>query len=41
VDEVALRHDAGVRRETTKAEEAYSRFTKREPTVYREGWLPD
>jgi len=41
VDEVALRHDAGVERETTKPEEAYSRFTKRQPTVYREGWLPD
>jgi uncharacterized cupin superfamily protein len=41
VDEVALRHDAGVQQETTKPEEAYSRFTKREPTAYREGWLPD
>ena len=41
VDEAALRHDAGVQQETTKPEEAYSRFTKREPTAYREGWLPD
>ena len=41
VDEVALRHDAGVQQETTKPEEAYSRFTKREPTAYRDGWLPD
>ncbi|HMH41505.1 MAG TPA: cupin domain-containing protein [Gaiellaceae bacterium] len=41
VDEVALRHDAGVEQETTKPEEAYSRFTKRQPTAYREGWLPD
>jgi len=41
VDEAALRHDAGVLEETTKAEEAYSRFTKREPTAYRESWLPD
>ena len=41
VDEVALRHDAGVQQETTKPEEAYSRFTKRQPTAYREGWLPD
>ena len=40
VDEVALRHDAGVQQETTKPEEAYSRFTKRQPTAYREGWLP-
>jgi hypothetical protein len=41
VDEAALRHDAGVLEETTKPEEAYSRFTKRQPTAYREGWLPD
>ena len=41
VDEVALRHDAGVQQETTKPEEAYSRFTKRQPTAYRESWLPD
>ena len=39
VDEVALRHDAGVEQETTEPEQAYSRFTKREPTRYREGWL--
>jgi uncharacterized cupin superfamily protein len=41
VDEVALRHGAGVERETTDPKEAYARFTKREPTRYREGWLPD
>jgi uncharacterized cupin superfamily protein len=40
VDEAALRHGAGVERETTKPEEAYARFAKREPTRYREGSLP-
>ena len=38
VDEQALRHGAGVERETTSADEAYSRFPKREPSAYR-GWL--
>jgi uncharacterized cupin superfamily protein len=41
VDEVALRHGAGVEQETTKPEEAYARFPRREPSRYREGWLPD
>jgi hypothetical protein len=41
VDEVALRHAAGVDRETTEAEEAYARLPRREPMRYREGWLPD
>ena len=41
VDEVALRHGAGVERETTESDEAYARFPKSEPTRYREGWLPD
>src|SRR5215218_7264773 len=41
VDEAALRHGAGVERETTDAEDAYARVPKREPTRYREGWLPD
>jgi uncharacterized cupin superfamily protein len=40
VDETALRHGAGVEQETTKAEEAYARFTPRQPALYREGWLP-
>jgi uncharacterized cupin superfamily protein len=40
VDEVALRHGAGVEQETTEAEEAYARLPTREPTPYREGWLP-
>ena len=38
VDETASRHGAGVDAETTSAEEAYSRFPKRQPSAYR-GWL--
>ena len=40
VDEVALRHGAGVEEETTDPKQAYARFPKREPSRYREGWLP-
>jgi uncharacterized cupin superfamily protein len=44
VDEVALRHEAGVEQETTVPDEAYApmweKYGKREPTRYREGWLP-
>jgi uncharacterized cupin superfamily protein len=40
VDEAALRHGAGVEEETTDAKQAYAGFRKREPTRYREGWLP-
>jgi uncharacterized cupin superfamily protein len=40
VDEVALRHGAGVEQETNDADEAYSRFPEPEPTRYQEGWLP-
>ena len=40
VDEVALRHDAGVEQETNDPYEAYGRVPKREHTRYREGWLP-
>ncbi len=40
VDEAALRHGAGVERETTDPEQAYARFPPGEPTRYREGWLP-
>ena len=39
VDETALRHDAGVERETKSPKEAYARFPQRRPTGYREGWL--
>jgi len=40
VDEVALRHGAGVAEETDDARIAYARFPENEPTPYREGWLP-
>jgi uncharacterized cupin superfamily protein len=41
VDEVAQRHGASVEEETTESTEAYARFQRREPTRYREGWLPE
>ena len=40
VDEVALRHGAGVEQETTDQELAYARFPTTVPTRYRDGWLP-
>ena len=40
VDEVALRHGAGVEEETSAPSVAYARFPDSEPTGYREGWLP-
>jgi uncharacterized cupin superfamily protein len=40
VDEVALRHGAGVEEETSDPERAYARFPDPEPTRYRDGWLP-
>lgn len=41
VDEAAIRHGAGVERETKDADEAYGRFGPRQPSRYREGWLPE
>jgi uncharacterized cupin superfamily protein len=41
VDEVALRHGAGVERETIEADEAYAHLAQREPARYRPGWLPE
>jgi hypothetical protein len=41
VHEAAIRHGAGVERETTDSKEAYSRFPPSGLTRYREGWLPD
>jgi uncharacterized cupin superfamily protein len=41
VDETALRHGVGVEQETNDAREAYADYPPREPTRYREGWLPD
>jgi uncharacterized cupin superfamily protein len=40
VDETALRHGAGVEEETTDPKQAYARFSKREPTRFRDGLLP-
>jgi hypothetical protein len=39
VDEVALKHGAGVERETSDWEE--TGLADREPTRYRDGWLLD
>ena len=41
VDEVAIRHRAGVERETTVPAEAYARFAGGRLTSYRDGWLPE
>jgi uncharacterized cupin superfamily protein len=41
VDPVALRHGAGVERETNDAEQAYARFPEPEPSRYPAGSLPD
>jgi uncharacterized cupin superfamily protein len=40
VDEAAIRHGAGVEKDTTDAKEAYARFPKGGVTRYRKGWLP-
>ena len=41
VDEAAARHNAAAEQETNDPKVAYARFPPREPTRYREGWLPD
>jgi uncharacterized cupin superfamily protein len=40
VNEVALRHGAGVDQETPDPGQAYARFPDPVPTRYRDGWLP-
>jgi uncharacterized cupin superfamily protein len=40
VDEVALRHGAGVEEPTADATAAYALVPKYEPTRYQDGWLP-
>jgi uncharacterized cupin superfamily protein len=40
VDELALRHGAGVEWETADAKKAYARIPKYEPTPCQDGWLP-
>ena len=41
VDEMALRHGAGVEAETSDPGVAYARYPDSQPTPYRDGWLPD
>ena len=41
VDEAALRHGAGVEQETADAAVAYGKVQRRQPTRYRDGWLPE
>jgi uncharacterized cupin superfamily protein len=41
VSDVAQKHGAGVKRETTTPQEAYADFPSWARCEYREGWLPD
>jgi uncharacterized cupin superfamily protein len=41
VDETARRHNASVDEETTEPTKAYAHLPHRQPSRYREGWLPD
>ena len=41
VDEVADRHAASAREETRVPAEAYAHLTRRQPALYRDGWLPE
>ncbi len=41
VDEVAKRHGVSVEEDTIDPEVAYAPFPRREPTAYRDGWLPE
>jgi uncharacterized cupin superfamily protein len=40
-DAVAKRHGASVEEDTTDGGVAYAAIPSREPTAYRDGWLPD
>ena len=40
-DEVAKRHGASVDEDTSDGDVAYARVPPREPTAYRERWLPE
>ena len=40
-DEVAKRHGASVDEDTTDGDAAYASVPPREPTAYRDGWLPE
>jgi uncharacterized cupin superfamily protein len=39
-DEVAKRHGVSVKEDTTDPDVAYAPLPRREPTAYRDGWLP-
>lgn len=41
VDEVAKRHGVSVDEDTNEPKVAYAHLPRREPTSYRDGWLPD
>jgi uncharacterized cupin superfamily protein len=41
VDEVAKRHGVSVEEDTTDPDAAYALIPRREPTAYRDGWLPE
>jgi uncharacterized cupin superfamily protein len=41
VDDAAVRHDASAEEETNEPKVAYARFQRRQPTRYREEWLPN
>src|SRR6266852_4921059 len=41
IDEAARRYGASVEEDTNDGSEAYGPFPRREPTAYRDGWLPD
>jgi uncharacterized cupin superfamily protein len=41
VDEVAKRHGASVDENTMDGGVAYASLPRREPTAYRDGWLPE
>jgi uncharacterized cupin superfamily protein len=41
VDEAAKRHGASVAEDTTDGGVAYASVPRREPTAYRDGWLPE
>jgi len=40
-DDVAKRHGASVEQDTMDGGVAYARLARREPTAYRDGWLPE
>jgi uncharacterized cupin superfamily protein len=40
-DDLAKHHGASVEEETMDGEVAYASVPRREPTAYRDGWLPD